>query len=101
MSGTGRRHLKLVLDGTLPGKEMPMLASTLGVQFITDQRMGLFSSLALLLMEISSGTLLQMEYRMFGFVRWVLPLQMAALKTFENAWSHPEWRWRSTMITVW
>ena len=46
-----------------------MLASTLGVQFITDQKMGLFSSLALLLMEISSGTLLQMEYRMFGFVR--------------------------------
>ena len=46
-----------------------MLASSLGVQSITDLRMGPFSSLALLLKEISSGTLWPMESKMFGFVR--------------------------------
>ena len=46
-----------------------MLASTPGVQSSTDRRMGLFSVLALLLMGTSSGMLLPMESKMFGFVR--------------------------------
>ena len=50
------------------GKEMPMLASSLGVQSSIEQRMVRFSSLAVLLMGIS-GILLPMESKMFGSVR--------------------------------
>ena len=50
------------------GKEMPMLASTLGVQFSIERRMGPFSSLAVLLMGVS-GILLPTESKMFGYVR--------------------------------
>merc|ERR1719341_339178 len=89
-NGSGRRDPKLASGGTLPGREMPMLVSTHGVQSSTDRRMGLFSSLALLLMGTSSGILLPMESKMFGFVRLVPPLQTEALKTLESAWSHQE-----------
>merc|ERR1719458_1715146 len=89
-NGSGQRDQKLASGGTLQGREMPMLASTPGVQSSTDRRMGLFSSLAFLLMGTSSGILLPMESKMFGFVRLVPPLQTAVLMTSESAWSHQE-----------
>ena len=64
---------------------MPMLASTPGVQSSTDRKMGLFSSPALLLKGTSSGILLPMESKMFGFVRQD-PTTRMTLSLFSKGW---------------